>query len=186
MERVIKTVEWFFVVTLSYIASLLGGYDSILELLVTLIVADLLTGLIYAIMKKKVSSSAMELGLVRKTLVFLIILIAYRLDKYVIEMHNGAIALFGVDLSIRTFAIAYYCIKEAISLIENLANIGVPFPVGIKDILIQVSNYSNKSITKVLANWINTKFKINIDVDDNSSSGSEVDNNSNEEFNKEE
>lgn len=146
----------------SAIVSYLGGYDKILSLLVSLIIADLITGVIYAIMQKNLSSTELRNGLMRKILIFLAIFIAYKVDLCIIDMHGGIITLWGMDLSIRTLFIVYSCLEECISLIENLANIGVPFPKWVKDVLIKVSDCVNKSTPKEIISLLKNTFNIDI------------------------
>ena len=153
----------------SVIISYLGGYDQILSLLVALILADLLTGIIYAIMQKKLSSTELRNGLMRKLLVFLAIFIAYKVDLCIIEINGSSITLWGMTINIRTLFIVYSCLEEGISLLENLANIGVPFPSWLKDILVQVSDCVNKSTPKEILDFIKKfirYFKNNSDLDE--------------------
>lgn len=153
---------------LSFIIAHLGGYDSVLSLLVVLIVSDLLTGLIFAIMQKTLSSTELRNGLLRKLIVFIAIFVAYKVDLCIIEFNGSPISIGGIDLSVRTLFIVYSCLEEGISLLENLANIGVPFPKWLKDVLVQVSDYVNDSTPKELLNWIKKKLvdKFESDIKD--------------------
>ena len=153
---------------LSFITAHLGGYDSVLSLLVVLIVSDLLTGMIFAIMQKTLSSTELRNGLLRKLIVFIAIFVAYKVDLCIIEFNGSPISIGGIDLSVRTLFIVYSCLEEGISLLENLANIGVPFPRWLKDVLVQVSDYVNDSTPKELLNWIKKKLvdKFESDIKD--------------------
>lgn len=144
----------------SIIVSCLGGYDQILSLLVALILADLLTGVVYAIMQKRLSSTELRNGIMRKLFVFLAIFIAYKVDLCIIEINDAPITVGGTVISIRTLFVVYSCIEEGISLLENLANIGVPIPRWLKDILVQVSDCVNKSTPKEVLAWIKKTFNI--------------------------
>lgn len=162
MEKYLLGFKTIITGVASVIISYLGGYDQILSLLVALILADLLTGIIYAIMQKKLSSTELRNGLMRKLLVFLAIFIAYKVDLCIIEMNGSSITLWGMTISIRTLFIVYSCLEEGISLLENLANIGVPFPNWLKDVLVQVSDCVNKSTPKEILSWIKKVFNIDI------------------------
>lgn len=162
MEKYLLTFKAGVTGVVSTIITSLGGYDQILSLLVALILADLVTGIIYAIMQKKLSSSELRNGLMRKLLVFLAIFIAYKVDLCIIDMHGSPVILWGIELSIRTLFVVYSCLEEGISLLENLANIGVPFPKWLKDILVQVSDCVNKSTPKEILFWIKKTFNIDI------------------------
>lgn len=146
----------------SMIVASLGGYDKVLSLLVALIISDLITGIIYAIMQKKLSSTELRNGIMRKILIFLAIFIAYKVDLCIIEFNSGEVTLWGMNVSIRTLFVVYSCVEECISLLENLANIGVPFPKWLKDILVQVSDCVNKSTPKEVLEWAKKTFNINI------------------------
>ena len=154
MDKYFLQVKIILSTVLSFITAHLGGYDSVLSLLVLLIVSDLFTGMTFAIMQKKLSSTELRNGLLRKLIIFLSIFIAYKVDLCIIEFNGSPISIGSVDLSIRTLFIVYSCLEECISLLENLANIGVPFPKWLKDILIQVSDYVNDSAPKELLNLV--------------------------------
>ena len=154
MDKYFLQVKIILSTVLSFITVHLGGYDSVLSLLVLLIVSDLLTGMTFAIMRKKLSSTELRNGLLRKLIIFLSIFIAYKVDLCIIEFNGSPISIGSVDLSIRTLFIVYSCLEEGISLLENLANIGVPFPKWLKDVLIQVSDYVNDSAPKELLNLV--------------------------------
>lgn len=144
------------------IVNALGGSDTILSLLVSLIVCDVITGVINAVITKTVSSTEMRNGIVRKLLIFVIIFIAFRVDICIIEANGEPISLFGKQLYLRTLFIVYACLEEAISLLENLANIGVPMPKWLRGILKQVSDCVNSSTPKAIIAWIKKCFGINI------------------------
>lgn len=154
MDKYFLQMKIILSTVLSFITAHLGGYDSVLSLLVVLIVSDLITGMIFAIMQKKLSSTELRNGLLRKFVIFLVIFVAYTVDLCIIEFNGSPISIGSIDLSIRTLFIVYSCLEEGISLLENSANIGVPFPKWLKDILIQVSDCVNDSASKELLNWV--------------------------------
>lgn len=158
MDKYLLQAKIILTTVLSFITANLGGYDSVLSLLVVLIISDLLTGLILAIMQKNVSSTELRNGLLRKLIIFLAIFIAYKVDLCIIDFNGSPISIGSVHLSIRTLFIVYSCLEEGISLLENLANIGVPFPRWLKDVLVQVSDYVNDSTPKEILNWIKKKL----------------------------
>lgn len=160
-----KTLVYFKVgltAVFTFIAEMLGGWDVILSLLVSLIMVDILTGIINAILNKNVSSSEMRKGIVRKLLIFVVIFVAFQIDRVIIDVSGSPIMLFGAEWNIRTLFIIYACIEEGISLVENLANIGVPFPAWVKGVLEQVSDCTNKSVPKVIIDFVKEKFGIDI------------------------
>lgn len=146
----------------TFIAELMGGWDTTLSLLVSLVVADIITGVIYALLNKEVSSTEMRKGIVRKLLIFVVIFIAFQVDKVIIEMLDSPIVIMDREWYVRTLFIIYSCIEEGISLLENLANIGVPFPTWVKGVLQQVSDCANSSVPKIIIKFLKDKFGIDI------------------------
>ncbi len=92
---------------------------------------DIFTGIICSFFGKsgatesgKFSSRELYLGLSRKLIMVLLIICAYTLDS----MLN----LNGVS---RSAVIGFYCVSEALSIVENAAILGVPFPKAVKNML---------------------------------------------------
>ena len=112
----------------SFIAGLLGGWDTALITLITFMAIDYITGLVVAgIFKKspKSENGALESragfkGLCRKCMIILFVLIAYRMD-----------IMIGTDY-IRNAVIIAFITNEVISIIENAGLMGVPVPDVIK------------------------------------------------------
>lgn len=82
----------------TFIAELMGGWDTTLSLLVSLVVADIITGVIYALLNKEVSSTEMRKGIVRKLLIFVVIFVAFQVDKVIIEMLGSPIVIMDLSL----------------------------------------------------------------------------------------
>lgn len=108
------------------VASLLGGFDDILVLLLSLIVTDYLTGLLVAIKQKKLSSEVGMLGIVKKVIILILIFVGYRLD---VALHTSFM---------RNMVVFFFVSNEGISLLENTAHLGVPYPPKLKSILAQL------------------------------------------------
>lgn len=107
-----------------FVSALFGGWSAALTTLVILMAADYFSGLVVAgIFKKSTKSKtgALEskagwIGLFRKGMTLLIVLIAYRLDLAV-----------GTTF-IKDAVIIAYIANEAISITENAGLMGVPIP----------------------------------------------------------
>lgn len=162
MDKYVLQVKLILTAIFTFLANSFGGWDTTLSLLVSLIVADIFTGILHAVINKGVSSSEMRKGIVRKLLIFVVIFVAVQIDKVIIELMGKPISIFGMECYIRTLFIIYSCIEEGISLIENLANMGVPFPNWIKDILVQVKDCANSSLPKAIIQFIKDKFGVDI------------------------
>ena len=121
------------------IAGSLGGWDSTLKVLVIMMAADYLSGLMVAAMGKSekteyggLSSKVGFIGLMKKGLMLMVVLIATMLD-----------AAMGMAI-FRDAACWFYIANEGLSLLENLSLVGVPFPEKIKALLGHKLEESNK------------------------------------------
>lgn len=123
------------------IAGAFGGIDELFIVLVVFMAADYLTGLAVAWLGKSgksenggLDSKAGAKGIARKGLMLLVILIAAMLDR-----------ALGNQLAVsRTASVWFYLANEGISIIENLALAGVPFPEQIKTVLEQMKERKGK------------------------------------------
>ena len=109
-------------------AAIWGNLDGLLLALLIFITADYITGVTKAIYKKQLSSELGFKGLLRKVLIMIVVGIANVLDVYVLK--NGPI--------FRSGACMFYIANEGISIMENVAEMGVPFPTKLKEKLLQV------------------------------------------------
>lgn len=103
-----------------------------IKLLAAIMIANYLSGLALAFLKKSdksagggLSSAAGMKGLVKKGLIVLVILICALLDKVTGQ----------TDTMFQSAATWFYISNESISLIENLALAGVPVPKKLKSAL---------------------------------------------------
>ena len=106
----------------------LGGYDGLLYALIAFVVTDYITGIMCAIVDKKLSSQVGFKGICRKVLIFILVGTANILDMQVI----------GTGSVLRTAVIFFYLSNEGVSLIENAAHLGLPVPEKLKAILEQL------------------------------------------------
>lgn len=112
----------------------LGGCDGLLFALLAFVVIDYITGVMYAIADKTLSSEVGFKGICRKVLIFLLVGIANVLDVQVI----------GTGCILRTAVIFFYISNEGISLLENAAHLGLPVPAKMKAVLEQLHDKSEK------------------------------------------
>jgi len=109
----------------AFLVWLLGGWDVLAQALVLLMGLDVLGGLVQAFYERKLNSSIMRRGLLRKTGYFAAIALAVLVDR----------ALFQSAPAFRTLVLSYLCVNEALSVLEHLAAIGVPLPRQLKHAL---------------------------------------------------
>lgn len=128
MKDILNFIKIVFVAIGGYLGYLLGGHDSFLYALIAFVVIDYLTGIMLAIIKKKLSSNVGFKGIFKKVMIFLMVAIGHTIDAYLIK--SGG--------SIRSAIIFFYISNEGISILGNSANIGLPIPEKLKEILIQL------------------------------------------------
>ena len=130
MKDILNFIKVIFTAIGGYLGYVLGGHDSFLYALIAFVVIDYLTGVMLAIIKKEVSSEIGFKGIFKKVMIFLMVAIGHTVDAYLIK--NGG--------AIRTAVIFFYISNEGISILENSANIGLPIPEKLKDVLIQLKD----------------------------------------------
>ena len=106
----------------------LGGLDGLLIALIIFMVLDYITGLMCAIIDKKLSSAVGFRGICKKVLILMLVGLAN-----VIDMHVA-----GTGSALRGAVIAFYLSNEGLSLLENAAHIGLPVPEKMKEVLAQL------------------------------------------------
>lgn len=116
----------------------LGGCDGLLYALLAFVVIDYATGVMCAIVNKKLSSEVGFKGLFKKILIFALVGIGHILDSQVI----------GSGSVLRTAVIFFYLSNEGISLLENAAFLGLPIPVKLKAVLEQLHERSEEDQNK--------------------------------------
>ena len=131
MEQLKNTALALFAGFGTVVANALGGWDKALAVLVGFMVADYITGMVVVGVFKKSGKSkngALESragfkGLCKKMAVLLVVWMAVMLD--------------GVTGSafIRTAVCLFFIANEGLSILENFAVMGVPFPKFLKDML---------------------------------------------------
>ena len=112
----------------------LGGWDGFLYALLAFVVIDYLTGLMCAVLDKKLSSEVGFRGIFKKVIMFALVGVGHIIDKSVLG--DGSV--------IRTAVIFFYLSNEGVSILENAAHIGLPIPGKLKDILEQLHDRSDK------------------------------------------
>lgn len=112
----------------------LGGYDGFLYALIVFVILDYITGLMCAILDKKLSSEIGFRGIFKKVLIFIMVGVAHLIDSRMIG--DGSV--------LRTAIIFFYCSNEGVSLLENASRVGLPVPEKLKDILIQLHDKGEK------------------------------------------
>ena len=111
---------------LALLARALGGWDAALSLMFLLMGLDVMSGFLVALCRRSdkttgggFRSRSFFLGLTRKMLMVLLVILGTALD-----------GLLGTSIA-RLSVIGFYAASEALSVVENAALLGVPFPKGL-------------------------------------------------------
>lgn len=99
-----------------------GGWDGVLKALVVFVCIDYVTGVAAAWAGQRLSSQIGARGIAKKIGIFLVVAIANILDS------TGGLG----EPILRTVACWFYIANEALSITENLGEIGVPIPGKLK------------------------------------------------------
>lgn len=155
MENTINIMKIVLSVIVGYIATFLGGFDNLVVLLLILTCCDLLFGSAKGVKNKNFSSSIFFWGLVNKAVIFLVIAIMVKID---LVLGKGGI--------LRNVFIIWFSICEGASIIENSAALGIPWPDGLLNILVQVRKGFSINISKIVQQIIDN-YNIASDTEGN-------------------
>ena len=130
MKEFWTTIQVVFAGIGGWLGWFLGGCDGLLYALLVFVVIDYITGIMCAVVDKKLSSAV---GF-KKVLIFALVGIGHILDTRVI----------GSGSVMRTAIIFFYLSNEGVSLLENAAYLGLPIPQKLKSVLEQLHDRSEK------------------------------------------
>ena len=118
-----------------------SGDLKLIYMLVILMVIDIITGVLKALVQKKLWSRKSTYGFGRKILVFFIIVLANIIDN--VFNFNGVLVYASV---------IFYIINECLSIIENYALIGGKIPKQLEETLelLQEKNDATDQIEKII------------------------------------
>lgn len=109
----------------------LGGWDAALTLLFLIMGLDLVTGLLCSFLRRSDKapgggflSSAFFQGLSRKLMIMALIMLAAALDRLLNSQGLSRLAVIG-----------FYAANEGLSIVENAALLGLPFPQSLLKVL---------------------------------------------------
>ena len=107
-----------------------GDLNGLMIALVALIILDYISGVIAAVVEKKLSSEVGAKGIAKKIFMLLIVAVANIVDINVI----------GDGHVLKSVTVVFYIANECISLIENAGRLGVPVPKKLLDVLEQLKS----------------------------------------------
>ncbi len=135
MKEVINILQLIFTAIGGYIGYFLGGFDGLIYALVAFVVIDYITGLMAAIIEKKLSSGIGFRGIFKKVLIFALVGIGHTIDFYLIEKGSA----------VRTAVIFFYLSNEGLSILENAAKVGLPIPEKLKTVFTELKREDGKN-----------------------------------------
>jgi len=100
------------------------GYQMIYALLL-FVLLDYITGVCLAVQSHRLSSEIGAKGITKKIAVFIVIAFCHILDGYLMDTKNA----------LEFLSTTFYLANEAISIMENIARLGVPLPYKLKEVL---------------------------------------------------
>ena len=134
MKEFWNTVQIVFTAVGGWLGYFLGGCDGLLYTLLAFVILDYLTGIMCAIVDKKLSSEIGFRGIVKKVLIFVLVGVGHLMD----------LQILGAAGVLRTAVIFFYLSNEGVSLVENAAHLGLPIPTKLKAVLEQLHDRSEK------------------------------------------
>ena len=128
MKALWNTIQITITTIGGWLGYFLGGLDGLIYALIAFVVIDYITGVMCAVLEKKLSSEVGARGIFKKVLIFSLVGIAHIIDT----------RLIGTGSALRTAILFFYIANEGISIIENAAIIGLPVPKKLTEILAQL------------------------------------------------
>ena len=112
----------------------LGGCDGLLYALIAFVVIDYVTGVMCAVVDKRLNSAVGFKGIFKKVLIFALVGTGHILDTRII----------GSGSVLRTAVIFFYLSNEGVSLLENASHLGLSVPKKLKAVLEQLHDRAEK------------------------------------------
>lgn len=123
---------------------LVGGWDMSLQILLIVIGLDYLTGVACAFKTNVVSSSIGYKGLIKKTTIFIIVILAAQMDR-----------MIGVENDLfRNCTALFFTANDALSILENTGKMGMKLPTFLKSALVKLQQQ-----TEIKGNGVSDHIK---------------------------
>ena len=105
-----------------------GEVTGLFWALIAFMALDYITGVVVAIIEKRLSSEVGFRGLAKKFLILVFVAVGHIADTYILGGTPAAMSA----------VMLFYMANEGISIIENAAALGLPVPKKLKDIMVQL------------------------------------------------
>jgi toxin secretion/phage lysis holin len=130
--NVVNIIKTILTAIITWIGWLIGGYDTMMIALLLFMIIDYLSGVMCAVINKKLSSKIGFKGIFKKIMIILLVGITNLLGQAT-----------GID-GLRYIVISFYLANEGISIIENASILGLPVPKKVKDVLEQLKETTSE------------------------------------------
>lgn len=111
-----------------------GEVTGLFWALIAFMALDYITGVVVAIIEKRLSSDVGFRGLAKKFLILVFVAVGHIADTYILGGTPAAMSA----------VMLFYMANEGISIIENAAALGLPVPKKLKDIMAQLKKESEE------------------------------------------
>ena len=112
----------------------LGGLDGLIIALAVFMGIDYITGIMCAIVDKKLSSAIGFRGIFKKMLILMLVAVANIIDVHVV----------GTGSALRGATVCFYLSNEGLSILENAVHLELPVPDGLREVLAQLHHRQKK------------------------------------------
>ena len=112
----------------------IGGLDGFVYALIAFMVIDYVTGIMCAVVEKKLSSEIGFRGIFKKITIFAMVAVGHMVDTHII----GTTGFVNDYSAVRTAIIFFFLSNKGLSLLENASRLGLPIPQKLKDVLAQL------------------------------------------------
>ena len=119
-----------------FIGWFLGNSDTFMYALIVLIIVNYITYVMRDIISKELSNAAIIKEIFQKIIIILLVGVANIIDTYLVRSDNSPL---------RTAVTFFYITDQGLSLLENVALIGVPIPEVLKEALSKLKNNKEDS-----------------------------------------
>lgn len=111
-----------------------GEVTGLFWALIAFMALDYITGVVVAVIEKRLSSEVGFRGLAKKFLILVFVAVGHIADTYILGGTPAAMSA----------VMLFYMANEGISIIENAAALGLPVPKKLKDIMAQLKKESEE------------------------------------------
>ena len=138
MELIWTKVQMAAAMIGGWLGYFLGGLDGLMIALIIFMVLDYITGLMCAVIDKKLSSAVGFKGICKKVLILMLVGVAHIVDLHVV----------GTGDALRSAVVCFYLSNESVSMLENAAHLGLPIPEKLKSVLAQLHGREDETESK--------------------------------------